>query len=244
MQEVRALRIVQEGQVQAETGRDIVRRRTAMLRRWRVPGLRRLPRRLRLHLAAGCLTAANFGDTIRLCPGRYPTNAVFNKDLTLIGAGSGAGGTILDGQDRGSVLDITGIIEMRGFTITGGQAATGAGIRAYRVTLRLEDVHLADHQSSGAGGAINSDRGEITLINTRITGSSAERGGGIYNGLNSVLILQSNSAITGNSASGSGGGPDDPVAGGIHNAGASVHLLDGSSVTGNTPVNCIGTSAC
>ncbi len=190
------------------------------------------------------VTAANMGATIRVCPGRYPTNAVFTKDVSLIGAGSGAGGTILDGQDRGSVLDITGLIEMRGFTITGGQAVNGAGIKAYRVTLRLEDVLLSDHQSSGPGGAINSDRSQITLINTRITGSSAERGGGIYNGLSSVLTLRSNSAITGNTASGSGGGPDDPVAGGIHNAGASVQLLDGSSVTGNTPVNCVGTPAC
>jgi hypothetical protein len=192
------------------------------------------------------ITAASNDATIRICPGRYPTNAVIDKSLTLIGAGSGSGGTILDGGDRGIVIDFAGftVNEIRALTITEGNAISGAGIRAYRTDLRLEDVHLTDHQSSGAGGAIHNDRSVITLINTRITGCSAERGGGIYNGLNGALTLRSNSVITGNNAVGSGGGADDPVAGGIQNDGYSVEVLDGSSVTGNTPFDCVGTTAC
>lgn len=189
--------------------------------------------------------AANNGATIRICPGTYPTNAVLTKSLTFIGAGSGPGGTILDGGNRNRVIDIaSAVLEMRSLAITGGQAAQGAGIQAYRSEVRLEDVHLFGHHSSGAGGAIHNDRGKVTLINSRITQCSAERGGGIHNGLNGELTLRSNSVITGNSAAGSGGGPDDPVAGGIQHVGLSVQVLDGSSVTGNTPVNCVGTTVC
>ena len=190
-------------------------------------------------------SAATNGATIRICPGRYPTNAVINKSLTFIGAGSGSGGTILDGGDRGRVLDVaSAVLEVRGLAIAGGKAAQGAGIQAYFSEVRLEDVSLSGHHSSGAGGAIHNDRSKVTLINTRITGCSAERGGGIHNGLNGELTLRSNSVITGNSATGSGGGADDPVAGGIQHVGLSVQVLDGSSVTGNTPVNCVGTTVC
>jgi hypothetical protein len=192
------------------------------------------------------VTAASHEATIQICPGRYPTNAQLPTYVTLVGAGSGAGGTVLDGQGRGRVLFVEEFISItvRGLTITGGVADTGAGIDTSRATISLEDIHLTDNHSSGRGGAIHSYRSEVFLSNSRVTDNSASDGGGIYNGDLSTLELKANSVVTGNDAPDNGGGPDARGAGGIRNVGGTVEISEGSSVSGNTPVNCLGTPAC
>lgn len=167
-------------------------------------------------------------------------------NLTVVGAGSGAGGTILDGQRRGRVIDVGLFVAatMRGLTITGGSSTSGAGIFAQFTEITLEDVHLTDNHSSVRGGAILSDRSTVILSNSRVTDNSAADGGGIYNGNNSDLELKDNSVVTGNTAPDSGGGNDGQGAGGIRNAGETVVISEDSSVTGNKPVDCLGTPAC
>jgi hypothetical protein len=189
--------------------------------------------------------AAEEGATIQLCPGTFSTSAYIDKSVTVIGAGSGARGTVLDGHglDRVILFEKAGPaieLEMRGLTITGGASDIGAGIYSSQI-VTLDDVHLTDNHATSRAGAIYSFVA-TTLIDSHVTENSAPIGGGIYN--NGSLRLTAGSSVTENTANG-GGGNDGQSAGGIHNvAGGTVELSDGSSVTGNIPFDCSGTPAC
>jgi hypothetical protein len=186
------------------------------------------------------INAAADGATIQICPGTYPTTAsIVAKDLTIIGAGAGANGTILDGQGLGSVLHIEdAMVKVLGLSVRGGAAGVGAGINSVQATVTLEDMHIAGNHATSRGGGIHSIQSQMTLISCQLTGNSAPNGGGIANVL-STVTLRAGSIVTGNTATDSGG------AGGILNdSGGLVEIFDGSLVTDNTPVDCTGTTAC
>jgi hypothetical protein len=186
------------------------------------------------------VNAATDGATIQICPGTYPTTAeIVAKDLTVIGAGAEADGTILDGQGLGSVLSIEDArVKILRLSVRGGAAGVGAGINCDQATVTLEGMHIAGNHASTRGGGISVVQGQMTLISCQLMGNSAPNGGGIANVL-SIVTLTAGSIVTGNTASDSGG------AGGILNAvGGVVEILDGSRVTDNTPVDCVGTPAC
>lgn len=186
------------------------------------------------------VNAATDGATIQICPGTYPTTAeIIAKDLTVIGAGVGADGTILDGQGLGSVLDVADArVTILDLSVRGGAAGVGAGINSDQATVTLEGVHIAGNHASTRGGGIGVIQGQMTLVSCRLLGNSAPNGGGIAN-IISRMTLTGGSIVTGNTASDSGS------AGGIENAfGGVVEILDGSRVSGNTPVDCTGTPEC
>lgn len=178
---------------------------------------------------------AKAGATIQLCPGAYRT--VFTdvyRGVEVIGAGSGSGGTVLDGQGRDGVLAVSEGVAMRHLTITGGASDFGGGgAICIGSSITFEDVHFTNNLTSRQGGAIW-NIGEVTLRNCEVTGNSAASGGGIYNTANSegpggILTLTEGTVVTGNTG------------GGIVNSGGVVTVTGGSSVTGNTPFNCSGT---
>jgi hypothetical protein len=70
----------------------------------------------------------------------------------------------------------------------------------------------------------------VTLHDTRVMGNHAAEGGGIYN--SGTTILENGSAVSGNSASRGGG---------IYSTSGSVTLTGASTVSDNTPDNCVGT---
>jgi hypothetical protein len=149
------------------------------------------------------IDAAAAGNILTLCAGTWlltETVEIF-KRLTLVGAG--AGQTILDGQNLVRVLDT--------------QEDTGTGVR-------LRDLTITRGNFANGGGIVNA--GTLTLTGVAVTGSTAaEYGGGIEN--SGTLTLQNGTRVTGNTATGFGGG-------GIDNSGGSVTLQDGSRVSGNT----------
>jgi hypothetical protein len=215
------------------------------------------------------IDAAKSGDTVRVCAGTYDERLSIFKNLTLIGAGSGQQGTIIEGPSCAGLptesLVTTGgpqlIIEMRGFTVTGGQTTHFGGGIDNSANLTLIDCTISKNCSSIAGGGIaNIGFGKLTLRNCTVEDNRSVRwGGGIYNSnaglaiISSVirnnfasqgggiynsgpLILAGNSSLTGNDASDGGG---------IFNEGSgTVTLEDSSSVTGNVINNCVGTPAC
>lgn len=73
---------------------------------------------------------AEDGATIRLCAETYNETLTIEKDVTLIGAGDGADGTVLDGQGNGSVVTVPGLgvvlpgatVMLEGLRITGGNS--------------------------------------------------------------------------------------------------------------------------
>lgn len=197
------------------------------------------------------VTAAGDGATIQLCPGRYPTNASIAKDVTVIGAGAGRGGTVLDGQGLNRVLIINqpGRVDMRDMRISGG-FGPAAGIEFRGAALTLISVAIVGNTSEGPGGGIYiPGDGSVTLTDCEISENRAHFGGGIYtSGDNTVMLT--GCEISGNRAEFSGGGitigGDSTVTltgceisdntaqqgGGIHNTGDATTLVE-SQVTGN-----------
>jgi nitrous oxidase accessory protein NosD len=157
------------------------------------------------------IDAARPGNTIEVS-GRCVGNFVIGQSLSLVGrATDGYPVATLDGNRSGSVLRITaGAVAVTGFSVTNGAANDGGGIFVGFAT--------------------------VTLSSSSISLNTATRyGGGIYN--SGTLNLVS-SSVTRNAASavaGSGGG--------IYNGALSLGVVTVdalSSVTGNTPDDCVG----
>ena len=148
---------------------------------------------------------ASAGDTIRVAPGRYrrPSNAVerdgwnvvhiANKPLTLI-ADAGPAHTIIDGEDahRGIMLYQTASMttypyRIDGFTITGGYATHGGGIRGdasgnftWDVELRncILEGNTAEQDGGGLQASFVSANWGLTLSNTIVRGNQTLNGFG------------------------------------------------------------------
>ena len=174
------------------------------------------------------------GDTITAEAGTYYENLIIDRNINLIGAGKDI--TIINGQQRGSVITIIpGVtVTITGFTITNGKAEAGGGIFNNGGTLTLQNSTVTGNKvfsdTTTAFGAGIYNRGSLTLQNSQVSGNSMlsldNRGGGIYNDGGSVILQ--NSQITGNI--GNGG---SSIGGGIHNFRGNV-LLQNSQITGNT----------
>jgi hypothetical protein len=191
---------------------------------------------------ADAVADADANDTIRLCPGRYPTRDVeIGIDLTIVGAG--AGSTVLDaaGPTPAEVFSISAGASVRIEALT---AAGGSFQNTNRGTLTLRDVVLTDNGLNNFGtltlesgtlvqhgissGIVN--EGMLTLKNgSRIEGNGAHRGGGILNN-GGTATLEAGSRVTRNFAISAGGG--------IYEDGGAVLVADEDIVTGNFDNNC------
>ena len=169
--------------------------------------------------------AAKSGDTITICAGTYSRQGpgyviapVSVKDLTLIGAGTGENGTILDGGGVDSDAPVVSFIEttseLRALVIRGSKGRAGIFNLALSL-LTLTDVLVTGNESRiDAGGGIYNAGNVVLNAGTRVTGNHAPSGGGIDNDGGSDLTLKAGSSVTNNSAD-----PGFPA--GIRNAGHS-----------------------
>lgn len=187
------------------------------------------------------ILAAPAGATIQVCPGTYPSDLNIQQALTLVGAGSGKGGTVLRGGQGGSSVvaicpfpDATPVV-LRHLTISGNRG--GQGLVTLRGEITLEDVHITDNEDEAhdGGGLLHVD-GTITLIDSHITENRAANGGGISIRQGTVR-LTAGSTVRGNRAT-------TGSAGGILVAGGTLEISPDSSVRDNEPDDCVGTTAC
>jgi predicted outer membrane repeat protein len=158
--------------------------------------------------ASGCryptvqaaITAANPGDTIRICPGIYDDDThVINKRVTLIGAGSGAGGTVLDVEGDGRVMNVSGAeVELRDLQVTGGYTGSSGGgiLNVDGATLTLTRVLVTRNVAEENGGGIYNAATLILNAGTAVTGNNANRGSGIFN--TGTVTLHPDSNVSGN----------------------------------------------
>lgn len=188
------------------------------------------------------------GGTIRICPGTYATNNVtINKNLTIIGAGSGSDpttDTILTGGNMSQVLAIVlATVTIQDLTVTNGKATDECGgiDVAFNATLNLERVEVVSNTSDvtstgpNSGGGLFVGAGSTAVVkashiasNTTQGGGSAV-GGGIFNG--GTLTLET-TVVELNSARGGGG---------IYNStNAKLTLNTGVAITKNTATQPIG----
>jgi hypothetical protein len=134
------------------------------------------------------INAASSGDQVIVAPGTYFERInLGGKDIRLTGA-SGAGQTIIDGQDQGTVLAGSGepsTCVIRGFTIMHGTDVSysgGGGIALTGSSARFADCVIRDNTADGpawwSGGGFHSVGGapiieDCVFINNRCKDQSA-----------------------------------------------------------------------
>jgi predicted outer membrane repeat protein len=189
--------------------------------------------------ASGCsfssiqaaIDAAVTGATIRICLGAYGQVNV-NKNLTLIGAGDGdnpTSNTILNGSQSGTTLQFNGVVAAaQRMRITGGRGNAGGGV-LNAASATLTNCTITGNTSTNNGGGVYNAGGTIKFVGCTITQNNAtSSGGGIYT--NGVVTLDDTDVTSNTAASG----------GGVYNGSGPVTLQNGSTVSGNTPNNCVG----
>jgi parallel beta-helix repeat protein len=131
-----------------------------------------------------------------------------------------------------AALDIT----ISGLTISGGNDASGGGIRDRDENLTLDGVTLANNHvlTDGAGLWAGGPAMSLTLRNSTVSGNDADDdGGGIYIGDTGGPLLIQNTVISGNDSSGHGGGIY------LLAPGDAVTIVD-STISGNDGGGCGG----
>ncbi|MGH2891127.1 MAG: choice-of-anchor Q domain-containing protein, partial [Solirubrobacteraceae bacterium] len=171
--------------------------------------------------------------------------------MTITGAGSGAGGTVIDGDNLSRAFEIApeATVEIDGVSIVNGNpggestGCTGAtnpepgGAILDQGTLTLTQDSVSDSLAAGSGGAIeDAGTGALTISDTTLTGNTAcdvqseafdgfGAGGGIDEASGGNVTI-SGSTITDNAAAEAGGGLAEE-------GGGSVSITD-TTLSGNT----------
>jgi hypothetical protein len=200
---------------------------------------------------SAAVNAAAGGDVINVAPGNYAdrisltlgTEATVGKTLTVTATG-GPGVTTITPPAIGDLMvsvgggnsGALGTLNLNGFTLTGGNRASGGAIWVSNIfgVLNLSNsVVTLNTSSSDGGGILNwgvvnitgstisnntaattgggvSNSGTMTISDSVISGNTAAQGGGAYTETSSLGITHSltvtSSTIDGNTASVSGGG--------------------------------------
>ena len=148
------------------------------------------------------------GAIIKIPKGTY--DGIYTiEDEPLIIWGAGSKGTILDGNDGGSVFTITDSnVLLARMAIINGDDPNGGGI--------------------DFSGSVSGADAYLAIRGVSVTDNEAENGGGIYN-VNGNVILGPRSYVQSNTATNNGGG--------IYTDGGFVIMRPGSYIQSNTATN-------
>ncbi len=127
--------------------------------------------------------AADPGDTITVAAGTYKENIYIDKSLTIKGAG--AGNTIVDGSQIGSVFiigdnNVNCDVILSDMTVQNGSAYKGGGI-CNQAKLAILNATISGNSASWGGGGVFNNR-TLTVNDSTISGNKGSRwGAGVYN---------------------------------------------------------------
>lgn len=139
--------------------------------------------------------------------------------------------TIRDGRaNDGAGITNAGTLEVSGSTLSRNSAVYAGGIRNFS-TLTLINTRISGNTAQEADGGIGNN-GTMTVTNSTLSGNLAGGGGAIWNGGGMTVT---NSTISGNRAIGGGGSYYDLDGGAIYNEGGTITLYN-SSISGNTAI--------
>ena len=172
--------------------------------------------------------AALAGQTITLTTGAL----VVATDVTIEGPASA--GITISGNRASRVFETTGIgVVLRNLTITGGKVSSpGAGILNGGTLTIDHSVITANETSAGVmvpnygGGVYNYSPGVLTVVNSTISGNTAEGAGGAISGTGPIAII--NSTIADN---------DAPLGGGVFLQAGPLRLHN-ALIANNAVANC------
>jgi len=174
---------------------------------------------------SGCIPSGSFdadntilfstnlsSNEIALSRGQIHINDL-DKPLT-IDASAVSGGVIVDGNLASRVFLVQSVnsLSMDNLTITGGVTNySGAGIYAFGGTTNLSlnrctvSGNSAGAEGSGLGGGIQATGVNVSLVDSRVLGNSAEVAGGGISSRSGASVTLANSVVSGNSATRGGG---------------------------------------
>jgi hypothetical protein len=173
------------------------------------------------------VNAAAGGDTLDVagtCGG-----AEITKALTLTG-------TTPNATLHGSLSAFLANLTVNSLTISGNNISDGGGgISTIAATLNVNNSTITGNSAGTFGGGIFINSSTVTITNTTITSNTAAlNGGGIFNNEGSVTL--NNTTIGGSG----GGNTADGDGGGIYSQNGGTVTLNGTtSITDNTPDNCV-----
>ncbi len=126
------------------------------------------------------------GATILVCPGTYTENVVIDGKELTVRATDGAAVTVIEGGSAGAVWTVSGVggagVVIDGFTLTGGEGATGGGLSCLGATVDLRDNVIEDNEAVDGGGIGASDCQLMAAGNTVQDNEASGFGGGVYLG--------------------------------------------------------------
>lgn len=161
----------------------------------------------------------------------------FSSNVTVQGAGART--TILQatGGAHGMLVVPSGVVTLRGFTVTGATGIGALGISQSGGDLTIDGVRFTGNVASTAGGGygpVYSTGGTMDLRNSEISGNSTTStstngwGGGLA--VYSATVTVTNTTITGNTVA----GPSSAVGGGVWAGMDSNVTITSSTIANNT----------
>ncbi|MCA8960665.1 MAG: hypothetical protein KDC38_09140 [Planctomycetes bacterium] len=154
--------------------------------------------------------AAVDGDTVRVAPGAYLETIDFQGKAITVASVDGPAVTTINAGGLGSVVTFVSgegaSSRLEGFTLTGGDASSGGGIRCLGSSPTIVDCWLIGNQATYGGHlAADDSSGTIVLHSCRLEqGFASSMGGGIF-AQGADLEIRDTEFI-GNTAGGPGGG--------------------------------------
>ncbi|MBN2489763.1 MAG: right-handed parallel beta-helix repeat-containing protein [Planctomycetes bacterium] len=129
------------------------------------------------------IAAAAASDTVRVAPGRYPERIDFQGKAITVTSSGGAAVTTIDAGGQGSVaIFATGegpTSVLRGFTLIGGQAASGGGICASLASPTIHANILRENRADSGGGIYLLESRALVFGNTVMKNSAVWDGAGL-----------------------------------------------------------------
>ncbi|GHA20591.1 hypothetical protein GCM10008090_33120 [Arenicella chitinivorans] len=159
------------------------------------------------------------------------TITLAGSELTVTGSVSinpNGANTTIDANQASRVMSVTsGTVQLDHLVISGGNALNGGGLNATgTASVSIINSTLSGNSADGGGGGLlPRESASVSISNSTLSGNSARFGGGLTAvGRSSVSII--NSTVSGNSADSDGGGLDITAL-------ASVSIIN-STVSGNS----------